>query len=152
MRSLDKISLFCFRRDRSNKHARSDGGMVMLLSPKNFKTKQRDDLNKYEPKYFESLWAECYIDNRSTKCQLISIAYCLKKSIYKMFLGQLIPFTDTSITVNKNCRVNGDHSINWLNAKANKFPGTILLIFNLEILDKYFATGEIEKIKQHLII
>ena len=121
------------RCDRQDKK----GGGLLLLVPKFCNSKIRKDLNNMS-KIFESLRVECKLS--SHKSILINISYNPNKQFCSQFLDELALCIDKASTENKSICLIGDYNINYLNNKEKQKLDTIILPYDLHLMNSRTAT------------
>ena len=121
------------RCDRQDKK----GGGLFLLVPKFCNSKIRNDPNNMS-KTFESLWVECKLSFH--KSILINISYNPNKQFCSQFLDELVLCIDKASTENKSVCLIGDYNINYLNNKEKQKLDTIILPYDLHLMNSRTGT------------
>ena len=143
-----KIYSFCkttheiFRCDRNKKctgqHA---GGGTLLLIPKKFNPKIREDLNYLRPSHFEGLWVEYSpIISKKSKRQIIAFAYNPHKQFNEIFIEDTLKGIDYAASEARDVTILGDFNINYLNKHEAKFLSDSIKPYNLSITNKSIPT------------
>ena len=135
-----------FRFDRVKEGVSKKGGGVMLLIPKIFAPKLRNDLNKFSVD-FESIWAELKINNRKTQNTtiLLNVTHSPNKNKTDIFLEQLATNIDNAIVKGHKIILMGDYNINYLNSKEKEKWDSILLPYHLEIQNKNAKRARLQR-------
>ena len=130
----DRFKTFRFDRKLGNK---TKGGGVMLIIPKTFHPKSRNDLKCMNKNQFESLWVECNFNNDPTNKnrQLINSCYNLSKSLIDLFLEELSTSIDIAIFEKKTIILKGDFNLNFSNHKERQCLETITIPYGFLILN-----------------
>ena len=121
---------------RCDRQAKKGGGLLLLV-PKFCNSKIRNDFNNMS-KSFESLWIECKLS--SHKSILIIISYSPNKQFCSKFLDELFLCIEKASTENKSICLIGDYNINYLNNKENQNLDTIILPYDLHLMNSRTAT------------
>ena len=133
----EKERYCCFRSDRISPAGTKTkkGGKAMMLVPKFFSPKIRNDLNLFTGN-FESVWAS--LKTPTCPSLLVNVTYNPNKQNSTDFLDQLAINIDNAITKNEKIILLGDYNINYLDTLERSRLETVILPYDLHIKSQTF--------------
>ena len=138
--SIDSNYYSCFRCELISE--KSKGGGIMLLIPKIFNPKNRNDFPKMS-KDFETLWVEFTLPYKRFPSMLVNVAYNPEKSKTDIFLEELALQIDYGITKKQKILLLGDFNINYLHPNERNKMDTLFAPYGLSVVNKTPTRGKI---------
>ena len=113
----------------------------MLLIPKKFNPRIRDDINFLRPTHFEGSWVEITpTTGHKRQSYIVGLAYNPKKSYKEFFIEDVLKSVDYVFAEGKPLFLMGDFNINYRLKSEKELVSNALIPYSLTVTNKLTPT------------